>query len=190
MLIEIERVEQRGDNRALIEMLLMNAIFVAETADAAAFLLEHFRLEGIPEIEECRRATLQDIEANEKADEAFVRTYGEDSYRDHRMMRSRFRAEVRSLWGSYMENVAAIQGNVKEYSKKCEKFKAMRDNAIIQLGFLQIVQITGLVKANIQTVNAFLEIGEIELKKVDEGTLYLLLGIANNDGERKLQGQN
>jgi hypothetical protein len=187
LLIEIERVERNGDNRALIEMLLMNAIFVAETADAAAYLLEHFQLDGIPAIEECRRATLQDIEANENLDKSFVKTYGEDSYRDQRMIRSRFRGEVRDLWKGYMDNVAAIQANAREYAKKCDRFKAMRDNAIIQLAFLQIIQITGIVRANIQTANSFLEIGEIELKKVDEDTLYMLLGIDSGQGQRKLQ---
>lgn len=183
ILVEIDALQQeKGDTAELMKMLLMNAIFVVEIADAAGSFLEDFNLQGVALIEQCRDAVLADIARNEELESNFAQQYmsGSESvetYREDIVLRTKFRGEVRALWDNYMKDVEGIRQNINEYKKRARELKAARDNAIIQLGFLQIVALTGLVGSNIQAAKSVLTMGEVKLKRLDDRTLYLLLGI-------------
>lgn len=100
-----------------------------------------------------------------------------EGYKEDIILRTKFRGEVRALWDNHMKDLEGIRQNINEYKRRARELRAARDNAIIQLGFLQIVALTGLVGSNITAAKRVLTMDEVKLKRLDDRTLYLLLGI-------------
>lgn len=186
VLKEIEAYDESSGSDRLASLLLMNALFVAEMADATASFLNDFRLQGLDLVEHCRDEIAEDVELNEKMDLEFEKRYLSEGSGPSQAMkgyaasieaRRKYRAKVREVWDEYMTYLENLKKNVGEYKEEIRSFEAARDNATIQLGFLQVLRITGMIGENIKASQAALELGELRLKSLDDRTVLLLLGI-------------
>lgn len=143
-------------------LLLANAILVYELTDFCLGSIEHFELEGLPQIHELREATMRDLAAVRQADWNLRRRAGakdldpEFSKRVLADIANREQAIqiVEREWEAYLRELQSAQDQAVSIRKKQKALRLVRDNARSQIAVLSAVSVLRLVRSNLSSLES------------------------------------
>jgi len=189
LLDEIENCKFTNVPQTETDLLLKNALLVYELSKSIITLLQNFQLDGKETILTIHKQILEEIEKNKSDDKILQERCGSDEDISEHIKtqtlksidnREKMRNIVITQWNKFLSQLDKIENNVNQIKRQINNMKLIRDNAKNQLGFLQIMTITQMIKDNLDAFQSLLEIDNIPLAPITPEDLCRLLGIENN----------
>ena len=189
LLEQIETSRKYKDYNQEADFLLKNAILVYELANAVVNFLEDFQIEGLDAINYIHQEIATKIKNNKQEDEKLKeRCKSEElspKIRSKTLETIESREEMRKIveeqWKEFLHNLKQVEDNSNIVKRKVPDLEMVRDNAKNQLGFLQIMAITKMMKDNLDAIKGLLEIEDIPLAPITPENLCNLLGIEKRE---------
>lgn len=178
--------ERTGGNKEgkELELLLQNAIVVFETTSLIIGMIQQFQLQGLQEFKTLRDTVFRELADAESNSEMNVCTANNPeippSQREETIFRHRNLMEsamhVRIQWQRLEDQIMSIQQNVAALASRIPSLKLTRDNAKVQLDFLELVAVTQMMNQNIQAIEGMADL-ELNLAPLSPYDVCRLIGL-------------
>lgn len=181
--IENERYGGKKDGKEL-ELLLKNALIVYETTSMIIGMIQGFQLKGLQEFQLLRDTVFKDLsEAESNSQRNVVQANNpaiQPSQREETILRHRNLMEsamyVRVQWQRFEDQIMSMQQNAAAIAQRLPSLALTRDNAKVQLDFLELVAVTQMMDQNIQAIEGLASL-ELTLAPLSPYDVCRLLGL-------------
>jgi hypothetical protein len=181
--IENERYGGKSDGKEL-ELLLKNAIIVYETTSLIIGMIQGFQLKGLNDFQTLRDTVFKELsEAESNSQRNVVQANNPvipPSQREETILRHRNLMEsamyVRVQWQRFEDQIMSMQQNAAAIAQRLPSLALTRDNAKVQLDFLELVAVTQMMDQNIRAIEGLASL-ELTLAPLSPYDVCRLLGL-------------
>lgn len=181
--IENERYGGKKDGNEL-ELLLKNAIIVYETTSLIIGMIQGFQLKGLHEFQALRDTVFNELAEAEKNSQRNVDHANNPailpSQREETILRHRNLIEsamyVRVQWQRFEDQIMSMQQNAATIAQRLPSLALTRDNAKVQLDFLELMAVTQMMDQNIRAIEGLASL-ELTLAPLSPYDVCRLLGL-------------
>lgn len=172
----------KGGNE--LELLLKNAIIVYETTSLIIGMIQEFQLKGLQEFQTLRDTVFKELAEAEGNSQCNVGRANNPaipaSQREETILRHRNLMEsamyVRVQWQRFEDQIMSMQQNAAAIAQKLPSLALTRDNAKVQLDFLELVAVTQMMDQNIRAIEGLASL-ELTLAPLSPYDICRLLGL-------------
>jgi rubrerythrin/cell fate (sporulation/competence/biofilm development) regulator YmcA (YheA/YmcA/DUF963 family) len=184
MLGQIEN-EKFSENKGRIEidLLLKNAIFVFEITSLIVDMIQQFQLNGLKEFQLLQNTVFKELAEAEinsqknvmQANHPSIPTFQkDDTVLRHNNLKESAKL-VRAQWQHFETRIKSMQQNAGELSQRIPSLILTRDNAKVQLDFLELVAVTQMMNQNINAIDGLANL-ELTLAPLSPYDVCRLIG--------------
>jgi hypothetical protein len=181
--IENERLKEKMDGKEL-ELLLKNAIIVFEVTSLIIEMIEQFQLKGLKEFQALRDTVFKELAEAETNSQRNVIQANHPSIPPHQkedtLLRDRNLKEsanlVRLQWRRFEDQIYRMRQNTGALSERLPSLALTRDNAKVQLDFLELLAVTQMMNQNIQVIDGLANL-ELDLAPLNPYDVCRLIGL-------------
>jgi hypothetical protein len=181
--IESERLLQKKDGIEL-ELLLKNAIIVFEVTSLIIEMIEQFQLKGHKEFQSLRDTVFKELAEAETNSQRNVIQANHPAIPPHQkedtILRDRNLKEsanlVRLQWRRFEDQIYRMLQNAGSLAERLPSLALTRDNAKVQLDFLELLAVTQMMNQNIQAIEGLANL-ELELAPLNPHDVCRLIGL-------------
>ena len=174
--------EKSGDNE--LELLLKNAIIVFEVTSLIIEMIQQFRLQGFQEFQTLRDEVLKELAVAESNSQRNVDQANHPSIPPHQKVETITRHRnlkeganlVRMQWQRFEDQIWSMQQNAGELAQRLPSLALTRDNAKVQLDFLELLAVTQMMNQNIQAIEGLSSL-ELDLAPLSPDDVRRLIGL-------------
>jgi len=181
--IDGERLGAKKEGNEL-ELLLKNAIIVFETTSLIMGMIQEFQLKGLQEFQNLKVTVLKELaEAESNSQQnvfkannpAIPPSQREETIGRHRgLMESAI--HVRIQWQRFEDKIISMQQNAAALAQRLPSLALTRDNARVQLDFLELVAVTQMMNQNIRDIEGLTNL-ELTLAPLSPYDVCRLIGL-------------
>ncbi len=151
-----------------LELLFQNAIIVFETTSLIIGMIQNFQFKGLSEFQTLKTCIFKELaEAEQNSQQTVDKSASRgipSSQREETIARHRNLIEsaiqVRSQWHHFEDQIKSMQQNVSALGQRIPSLELTRDNAKVQLDFLELVAVTRMMDQTIRDIEG---LGSLEL---------------------------
>jgi hypothetical protein len=181
--IQNERFGTQKDGVEL-ELLLKNAIIVFEVTSLIIDMIQKFQLLGLKEFNSLRDTVFKDLIEAETNSQRNVAQADHPAIPEHQRGETRLRHQnlkesaklVRIQWQRFEEKILGMQQNAGSLAQRLPSLALTRDNAKVQLDFLELVAVTQMMNQNIQAIEGLATL-ELDLAPLSPFDVCRLIGL-------------
>lgn len=181
--INIERLGEKKEGVEL-ELLLKNAIIVFEVTSLILEMIQQFQLKGLKEFQLLKDTVFKELAEVEISSQKNVGQANHPAIPSHQkedtILRHRNLTEssklVRMQWQRLEDQIKSMQQNASELTQRLPSLALARDNAKVQLDFLELVAVTQMMNQNIQAINGIADL-ELTLAPLSPYDVCRLIGL-------------
>ncbi len=181
--IENERTCLKKDGNEL-ELLLKNAIVIFEVTSLIVEMIQQFKLNGLKEFQSLRDTVLKElaeVESNSRRNVSQANHPGiplhqkeETIFRDQELKEST--RLVRLQWHNFDGQIKSMQESAGVLAQRLPSLALTRDNAKVQLDFLELLAVTQMMNQNIQAIDGLANL-ELPLAPLSPDDVCRLIGL-------------
>lgn len=177
------KVDGRNEGKEL-DLLLQNAIVVFETSSLIIGMVEHFQLQGLLEFKGLRETVFRELaeaETKSQRNVSLARQPGiphsqwEETISRHRNL-VESAIHIRNQWQRFEDQILRMQQNVATLANRIPSLKLTRENAKVQLDFLELVAVTQMMNQNIRAIEGVADL-ELTLAPLSPYDVCRLIGL-------------
>lgn len=181
--IEDERLKEKMDGNEL-ELLLKNAIIVFEVTSLIIEMIEQFQLKGLKEFQVLRDTVFKELAEAETNSQRNVAQANHPAIPPHQkedtLLRDRNLKEsanlVRLQWRRFEDQIYRMRQNTGALAERLPSLALTRDNAKVQLDFLELLSVTQMMHQNIQAIDGLANL-ELDLAPLNPYDVCRLIGL-------------
>lgn len=181
--IESERIGVKKDGNEL-ELLLKNAIIVFEVTSLIVDMIQQFKLNGLQEFQSLRDTVfkeLTEVEINSQRNVSQANHPGIPPHqKEETISRDRELKEsaklVRMQWQNFDNQIKSMQQSAGVLAQRLPSLSLTRDNAKVQLDFLELLAVTQMMNQNIQAIEGLANL-ELPLAPLSPYDVCRLIGL-------------
>lgn len=181
--IENERLKESKDGNEL-ELLLKNAVIVFEVTSLIIEIIETFQLKGLKEFMVLRDTVFKELAVAESNSQRNVNQANHPSIPPHQkedtILRDRNMKEsanlVRLQWRRFEDQIYRMRQNSSALAELLPSLVLTRDNAKVQLDFLELLAVTQMMHQNIQAIDGLANL-ELDLAPLNPYDVCRLIGL-------------
>lgn len=174
--------KQKAGNE--LELLLKNAIIVFEVTSLLIEMIQQFQLQGFQEFQSLKEVVLKELLAAEINSQRNVDIANNPVIPPHQKVETITRHRnlkesanlVRMQWQRFEDQMWSMQQNAGELAQRLPSLALTRDNAKVQLDFLELVAVTQMMNQNIQAIEGMANL-ELELAPLSPYDVCRLIGL-------------
>lgn len=167
-----------------LELLFKNAIMVFETTSLIIGIIQNFQLRGLSEFQALKTCIFKELaEAEQKSQQTVNKSASRgipSSQREETIARHRNLMEsaiqVRSQWHHFEDQIKSMQQNVSALAQRIPSLELTRDNAKVQLDFLELVAVTRMMDQTIRDIEGLGSL-ELDLAPLTQYDVCRLIGV-------------
>lgn len=180
-----------------LELLLKNAIIVFEVTSLIINMIQNFRLKGLEEFQTLRDSVFMELAEAESNSQLNVQKANHPAIplqqKEETIIRDRNLKEsanlVRLQWRMFEDQIFRMRQNAGSLADNLPSLALTRDNAKVQLDFLELLAVTQMMNQNIQAIDGLTNL-ELDLAPLSPYDVCRLIGletaiIASNQPMRK-----
>lgn len=180
-----------------LELLLKNAIIVFEVTSLIIDMIQNFRLKGLEEFQTLRDSVFMELAEAESNSQLNVQKANHPAIplqqKEETIIRDRNLKEsanlVRLQWRMFEDQIFRMRQNAGSLADNLPSLALTRDNAKVQLDFLELLAVTQMMNQNIQAIDGLTNL-ELDLAPLSPYDVCRLIGletaiIASNQPMRK-----
>jgi len=181
--IENERTCLKKDGNEL-ELLLKNAIVIFEVTSLIVEMIQQFKLNGLKKFQSLRDTVLKElaeVESNSRRNVSQANHPGiplhqkeETIFRDQELKEST--RLVRLQWHNFDGQIKSMQESAGVLAQRLPSLALTRDNAKVQLDFLELLAVTQMMNQNIQAIDGLANL-ELPLAPLSPDDVCRLIGL-------------
>jgi hypothetical protein len=181
--IEDERLKEKKDGNEL-ELLLKNAVIVFEVTSLIIEMIEQFQLKGLKEFQLLRDTVFKELAEAETNSQRNVNQANHPSIPPHQkedtIQRDRNLKEsanlVRLQWRRFEDQIYRMRQNSGALAERLPSLALTRDNAKVQLDFLELLAVTQMMHQNIRAIDGLANL-ELDLATLNPYDVCRLIGL-------------
>lgn len=191
LLAEIEAKPGGRNEGAELLLYLKNAIIVFEVTSLIIDMIQQFQLKGRKEFQSLRDIVFKELAETETNSGRNVLQAGQSGIpswqKEETMTRDRNLKEgtkiLRQQWMRLEDQIYRMRQSVGSLSERLPSLKLTRDNAKVQLDFLELIAVTQMMNQNIQAIEGMANL-ELELAPLTSYDVCRLIGLESIEVDR------
>ena len=193
-LINQELLERLNKNRnrsqdEFHKLAVINAVLVYEVADVIIVFLRAFELQGVKEIREIHSQVTREIERgcaenDELLKQLDLRENSSGSTylniaQEKEATKERLNAldQLEKEWSGLIKKIDNIQNDTYKFADCIEDLKILKMNAAANLTILGLMEITKMVKTNIETIQGVLQVNRLQITPITADDVRRFLSV-------------
>ncbi len=185
ILARIENERYSGKKEGIeLELLLKNAVIVFEVTSLIIEIIEQFQLKGHKEFQELRDIVFKELTEAETNSQRNVVQANHPAIPPHQkeetLLRDRNLKEsanlVRLQWRRFEDQIYRMRQNAGSLAERLPSLALTRDNAKVQLDFLELLAVTQMMNQNIQAIDGLANL-ELDLAPLNPYDVCRLIGL-------------
>jgi len=181
--IENQRLGPKNEGTEL-ELLLKNAVIIFEVTSLIIEIIEQFQLKGLKEFQVLRDIVFKELAEAETNSQRNVANANHPAIPPHQkeetILRDRNLKEnanlVRLQWRSFEDQIYRMRQNAGSLAERLPSLALTRDNAKVQLDFLEVLAVTQMMNQNIQAIDCLTNL-ELDLAQLNPYDVCRLIGL-------------
>lgn len=181
--IENERFSGKKEGIEL-ELLLKNAVIVFEVTSLIIEIIDQFQLKGHKEFQALRDIVFKELAEAETNSQRNVVQANHPAIPPHQkeetLLRDRNLKEsanlVRLQWRRFEDQIYRMRQNAGSLAERLPSLALTRDNAKVQLDFLELLAVTQMMNQNIQAIDGLANL-ELDLAPLNPYDVCRLIGL-------------
>lgn len=181
--INNERLSTNNEGTEL-ELLLKNAVIVFEVTSLIIEIIEQFKLKGLEKFQALRDIVFKELAEAEINSQRNVVQANHPAIPSHQkeetILRDRNLKEnanlVRLQWRRFEDQIYRMRQNAGSLAERLPSLALTRDNAKVQLDFLELLAVTQMMNQNIQVIDGLANL-ELDLAQLNPYDVCRLIGL-------------
>ena len=173
-----------SSNSNELELMLKNAVIVYEVTNLIIDIIENFELNGLKEFQTLRDIVFKELAEAESNSQKNVAQANHPSIPPHqrhdtitRNLNLKESAQiVRTQWMRFEDQIYKMRQNTGGLLERLPSLILTRDNAKVQLDFLELLAVTQMMNQNIQAIDGLANL-ELELAPLNPYDVCRLIGL-------------